>query len=301
MRAFMTGIAHTAGAPRPIADIEPVAAEPGLVDALHEVGLATYRHARDSPFDMAAACIAETLDHSRIPASGIDILMLASSTVGFGKIENAELLQLSECFGLTHATPIGVSAAECANFGTALHLARTLVTTGEAHTVLLVTTDACTTPDQRLLRQVNSVVSDGAASCLVTTEPARIEILTTATATNQLIRAATNPDTIAALTRRTLIGLVDDVLSRATINRDQIRQVITNNINTEALRFMTLSAGLDHNLCYIDNVADFAHVHSGDNLINLQSYLEDGAAPDQIVLTISHAFGTWALAPLRIR
>ncbi|MFF0499749.1 hypothetical protein ACFYU5_33445 [Nocardia aobensis] len=34
---------------------------------------------------------------------------------------------------------------------------------------------------------------------------------------------------------------------------------------------------------------------------DLQSYLEDGAAPDQIVLTISHAFGTWALAPLRIR
>ncbi|MFI7195120.1 hypothetical protein ACIBQ0_35785 [Nocardia nova] len=42
-------------------------------------------------------------------------------------------------------------------------------------------------------------------------------------------------------------------------------------------------------------------MHSADNLLNLQSYLEDGAAPDQIVLTISHAFGTWALAPLRIR
>lgn len=301
MRVFMTGIAHITGDPRPITAIEPIAAEPGLLDALHEVGLSRYRHARDCPIDMAATCIAETLDHSRMPASGIDILMLASSTVGFGQIENTELLQLSERFGLAHATPIGVSAAECANFGTALHLARTLVTTGEARTVLLVTTDACTTPQQRLLRQVNSVVSDGAASCLVTTEPARIEILATATATNQLIRAATNPDTIAALTRRTLIGLADEVLLRANIDRAQVRQVITNNINTEALRFMTLSAGLDHNLCYDDNVADFAHVHSADNLLNLQSYLEDGAAPDQIVLTISHAFGTWALAPLRIR
>ncbi|MFF4025427.1 hypothetical protein ACFYY5_21525 [Nocardia elegans] len=297
----MTGIAHTTGDPRPITDIEPIAAEPRLVDALHEVGLATYRRARDSPVDMAAACIAETLDQSRIPASGIDILMLASSTIGFGQIENTELLRLSERFGLSHATPIGISAAECANFGTALHLARTLVASGEARTVLLVTADACTAPEQRLLRQVNSVISDGAASCLVTTEPARIEILTTATATDQLIRAATNPDTIAALTRRTLLGLVDEVLSRADIDRTQIRQVITNNINTEALRFMTLSAGLDHNLCYVDNVADFAHVHSADNLLNLQSYLEDGAAPDQIVLTISHAFGTWALALLSIR
>ncbi|WP_228797159.1 hypothetical protein [Nocardia nova] len=124
-------------------------------------------------------------------------------------------------------------------------------------------------PEQRLLRQVNAVVSDGAASCLITTEPARIEILT---ATNQLIRAATNPDAIAALTRRTLIGLVDDVLSPANIDRTQIRQVITNNINTEALRFMTLSAGLDHSLSYLDNIADFAHVHTADNLVNLQSY-----------------------------
>ncbi|MBF6147041.1 hypothetical protein FHY52_12335 [Nocardia nova] len=40
-----------------------------------------------------------------------------------------------------------VSAAECANFGTVLHLARTLVTTGEARTVLLATTDACTNPN----------------------------------------------------------------------------------------------------------------------------------------------------------
>lgn len=298
MRVFMTGIAHTTGDPRPITAIEPIASEPGQVDALHEVGLATYRHARDSPIDMAAICIAETLGQSRIPACRIDILMLASSTIGFGQIENTELPQLSERFGLTHATPIGVSAAECANFGTALHLARALLITGEARTVLLVTTDACTTPEQRLLRQVNSVVSDGAASCILTTEPDCIEILATATATNQLIRAATNPDAIAALTRRTLIGLVDNVLQRANINRAQIRQVITNNINTEALRFMTLSAGLDHNICYLDNVADFAHVHSADNLINLQSYLEDGTAPDQIVLTISHAFGTWALAPL---
>ncbi|WP_084507189.1 hypothetical protein [Nocardia violaceofusca] len=301
MRVFMTGVAHTVGDPRPIAGIGPIAAEPGLVDAMHEVGLSYYRHARDSPIEMAAVCIAKTLNQARMPASGIDILMLASSTIGFGQIENTELLQLSERFGLTHATPIGVSAAECANFGTALHLARTLVASGEARTVLLVTTDACTAPEQRLLRQVNSVVSDGAASCLVTNEPARIEILATATATNQLIRAATNPDAIAALTRRTLIGLVDEVLLRAKTDRDQIRQVITNNINTEALRFMTLSAGLDHNLSYADNVADFAHVHSADNLLNLQSYLEDGAAPDQIVLTISHAFGTWAVAPLRIQ
>ncbi|MGA4790806.1 hypothetical protein [Nocardia sp. AB354] len=296
----MTGVAHTTGDPRPITGIEPIAAEPGLVDALHEVGLATYRHARNSPIDMAAVCIAETLDQARMPASGIDILMLASSTIGFGHIENTELLQLSERFGLTHSTPIGVSAAECANFGTALHLARTLVASGNARTILLVTTDACTAPEQRLLRQVNSVVSDGAASCLLTNEPARIEILATATATNQLIRAATNPDAIAVLTRRTLVGLVDEVLSRANIDRDQIRQVITNNINTEAPRFMTLSAGLDHNLSYVDNIADFAHVHSADNLINLQSYLEDGTAPDQIVLTISHAFGTWALGLLQV-
>ncbi|MCC3311475.1 hypothetical protein [Nocardia africana] len=77
--------------------------------------------------------------------------------------------------------------------------------------------------------------------------------------------------------------------------------MITNNINAQALRFMTLSAGLDHSLSCLDNIADFAHVHTADNLAYLQSYLEDGAAPDQIVVTLSHAFGTWALAPLLVR
>ena len=301
MSVFLSDIAYTIGERRPIADIEPIAAEPTLLDALHSVGLSHYRHSTEPPIRMAATCIQQTLEQTDTPRSDIDVIMLASSTLEFGRFESTELLQLSERFGLTNATPIGVSAAECANFGTALHLARLLVSTGEARNVLLVTTDYCDVPQKRLLPQVFSVVSDGAASCLITAEPARIEVLASTTSTNQLIRAASDPNVIAALTRRAITEAVDDILSRATIERSQVRQVITNNLNDQALRVITVAAGFDHDLCYAENVADLAHVHSSDNLINLQSWLDDGVAPDQIVLTISHAFGTWAPALLHIQ
>ncbi|MEU6559246.1 hypothetical protein [Nocardia nova] len=299
----MSDIAYTVGERRPIADIEPIAAEPGLLESLQQFGLAYYRHSTSTqlPIAMAATCIKQTLDQSRTSPSDVDVLMLATSTLEFGRIENTELLQLSERYGLTNATPIGVSAAECANFGTALHLARLLVATGEARNVLLVTTDYCDVPTKRLLREVYSIVSDGAASCLVTAEPSRIELLATATATNQLIRAASNPNAIAALTRRAIAEVVDEVLTHAATERTQVQRVIMNNLNENSLRIMTAAAGFDHNMYYPDNIADYAHVHSADNLINLQTYLDDGIPPNQNVLTISHAFGTWAPAVLHIQ
>ncbi|MBV7706690.1 3-oxoacyl-[acyl-carrier-protein] synthase III C-terminal domain-containing protein [Nocardia nova] len=300
MSVYLHGISYAVGAREPIGGLEPLREDPAMLRDMHGLGLYHYCRTEQSPLQLAAEVVASTLDRIPVDAAEIDLLVYASSSPETGALAGGEFLRFCERFGLTRATPIGVTLAECANFGSALRIAHSLVAAGSARNVLVVTSDACPDPHARILRDALSVLSDGAAACLITSaEPSRIEVLGSNQGTNQLIRVAKMP-ALAGLTKRGLSRAVADMLDRAGLDRADVRRIIANNVNEEAVRFMADSAGLDHDLCYLDNIADYAHVHSADNLINLQTYLEDGVAPGEIVMTISHGFGTWGVALLRI-
>ncbi len=300
MSVYLHGIAYTVGEREPIATLEPLRADTALLENMADLGLNHYCRTERSPLELAAEVVSATLGSVPVDAAEVDLLVYASSSPETGTLAGGEFLRFCERFGLTRATPIGVSLAECANFGSALRIAHSLVSAGSARNVLVVTADTCPDPEARILRDALSVLSDGAASCLITSaEPSRIEVLGANQGTNQLIRIATMP-ALAGLTKRGLSRAVADMLDRAGLDRGDVRRIIANNVNDDAVRFMAESAGLEHELCYLDNIADYAHVHSADNLINLQTYLEDGVAPGEVVMTISHGFGTWGVALLRI-
>lgn len=152
---------------------------------------------------------------------------------------------------------------------------------------------------QRVQTDVLTVLSDGAASCVITSSaPSRIEVLGVSQGTNEEIRAAGGQG--LEPTRRVISQVADELLARAGVDRDDIRAVVPNNINAEIGRYLTGWMGLDHSLCYLDNISDFGHVNSADNLINLKTFLEDGVAPGDIVMTISHGYSTWGVSLLRI-
>lgn len=300
MKVYLHGISYAVGTREPIDTLAPLRAEPDLLRDMYGLGLHYYCRSEQTPLELAAEVVAETLDRIPVTAAEIDLLVYASSSPETGALAGGEFLRFCERFGLTKATPIGVTLAECANFGSALRIAHSLVAAGSARNVLVVTSDACPDPNGRILRDALSVLSDGAACCLVTSaEPARIEVLGSNQGTNQLIRVAKGPG-LAGLTKQGLSRAVDEMFDRTDVAREDVRAIIANNVNGEAVRFMAECAGLDHDLCYLDNLADYAHVHSADNLINLQTHLEDGVAPGEIVMTISHGFGTWGVALLRI-
>ncbi|MEU6559025.1 3-oxoacyl-[acyl-carrier-protein] synthase III C-terminal domain-containing protein [Nocardia nova] len=300
MNVHLHGIAYTIGEREPIDSLEPLRADSALLASMTELGLKHYCRSGRSPLELAADVVAETLADIPVDVGEIDLFVYASSSPETGTLGGGEFLRFCERFGLTRATPIGVSLAECANFGSALRIAHSLVAAGSARNVLVVTADTCPDPEARILRDAVSVLSDGAASCLISSAaPSRIEVLGANQGTNQLIRIATMP-ALAGLTKRGLSRAVADMLDRAELDRADVRRIIANNVNDDAVRFMAESAGLDHDLCYLDNIAEYAHVHSADNLINLQTYLDDGVAPGEVVMTISHGFGTWGVALLRI-
>ena len=297
---YLHGIAYSVGHKEPISSLEPLAREPGLLAKLQALGLAHYRRSTETPLALAAKVIEETLAHAPVHREDIEVVIYASSSVDSGAFNGHDFLRFSERAGLTHTTPIGISLLDCANFGAALRVAHHLVALGEARNVLLVTTDVCRDPEERLLRSALAVLSDGAASCLVSSAHAsRIEVLSTSQTTNQLVREAVMP-ALANLTRTGISTAVHKLLSRTNLSPGSIGRIITNNINREAIRFLCVSAGFEYDQCFLENIGNFGHVFSADNLINLRTYLEDGAPPDEIVLMLSNSFGAWGLSALRI-
>lgn len=300
MKMYLHGVSTVVGRREPISAIEPLAADRALLTNMQALGLWYYRYSDETPLELAAQAVGETVRNAPVDVSEIEVLLYASSSPETGLLGGGAFLGFIERFGLTRATPIGVSLAECANFGSALRIARGLLAAQETSAVLIVTTDTCTEPRQRVLRDPLSVLSDGAASCLVTSGvPSRIEVLGTDQRTDQVIRMA-DPAAAAEHIRMELSVLVEEMLARASLSRHDVRCVIANNVNQEAVRFMATASGFDHRICYLDNIGDLAHVSSADNLINLQTYLEDGVAPGEIVVMISHGAGTRGVTLLRI-
>lgn len=280
--------------------LEPLRDDEQLLRQAHAVGIRYYHHTDRTPIDLATDVVEQTLAQAPISSDEVDVLIFASASVNGGAFDPALVLEMLYATGLTRATPIGISLSDCGNFGSALRVAHSLMLGSGARNVLVVTSDVCRDPRERILTDTLSVLSDGAASCLLSTERSSgLELLATAGQTNQKVRTA-EPSDMALPIRRGLVGVVGEVLNRAGAEQSDVRLLLANNVNTEAVRFMTVALGLDHDAAYVHNIADFGHVHSADILINLLTYLEEGAPPGALVLAISHSYGTWGAATFRV-
>ncbi|WP_454561928.1 3-oxoacyl-[acyl-carrier-protein] synthase III C-terminal domain-containing protein [Mycobacterium haemophilum] len=300
MTAYLHGLAFTLGDKAAVDTLEPLRDDEQLLRRVHDLGLRYYHRTDRSPIDLAAEVIAQTLAQSPVAPEEVDVLIFASASVNGGVFEGIPILRMLNAAGLTRATPMGISLSDCGNFGSALRVAHSLIIGGGARNVLVVTTDVCQDPQSRILTDTLSVLSDGAAGCLISAEhPSCLELLATAGQTNQQVRTAELSD-MAFLIRRGLMKVIGELLTRSSAELSDVGRLFANNVNIEAVRFMTVALGLDHDTAYIDNIADFGHVHSADILINLLTYLEEGAPPGQLILAVSHSYGTWGAAALRV-
>lgn len=297
---YIHGIAYTLGDKVEISTLEPDIIDSTTLARMHDLGLRYYRHSDSTPVELAAEVLMETLQLSSVPPNEIDVVIYSSVHAEEDALNALAFRNLLESLDLTNATPMGLTLADCANFGSTLRIAHSMLNGGFAKNILIVTADVCRNPNNRILTDTLSVLSDGAASCILTHQKeSNIELLAISQKTNQLIRTAEASD-LAFLVQQNLKQILTELVDQTGINLDSISQLIANNVNDEAVRFMSVSLGLDHSACYLDNIADFGHAHSADLLINLRTYLEDGISPGETVLALSHSYGIWGAGLLRI-
>jgi len=302
---FLHGISHVTGAPEDIATIDEIGRDEDTLATLTSLGLASYRRSSEPPAELAYRAVMGTLERARLGADQIDAVVYAPNTFDQQTYFGHDISRFSERAGLLAAIPIGVTLAECGNISSALRVGRGLIASGDCACVLVVTADVCTVPTERLVRPSITVMSDGAASCVLRSAdaPSGLELLGVWQKTNPKARgndkaasfirtAKYTADGVAAVTRAAMDAL--------RLTPHDVRRLITNNYNHSVLRLFATKSGFTLRDCFLDNVGRYGHVYAADNLINLDAFAGSDGRPGDTVLALSTGACTWGVAAVRI-
>jgi 3-oxoacyl-[acyl-carrier-protein] synthase-3 len=231
---------------------------------------------------------------------GVDAVVYATDTFWQPEATKGPA-RLLEALGCSRTPLYGAALHECGNLGAALHTARATVAAGLAHDVLVLTTDVCR-PGGRLMGGNLSVLSDGAASCLVgTARPdSGFRLIAMQTAVEGAMhRINITTDTIA------VVKATSDGLGRASkaayvaagVQPTDAKLLVTNNYGRSSLRIFAASVGMGFDKVYHANNADIGHCFAADVLIDLEALRTGGdLRPGDLVVALMTGTHAWTCA-----
>ncbi|WP_437762657.1 3-oxoacyl-[acyl-carrier-protein] synthase III C-terminal domain-containing protein [Sorangium sp. So ce281] len=300
---YLGSIAHVLGESRSISDLDELKDDEDGLGTLQAVGLETYAVSSRSPAELARESLARTIEKSGLDPKDIGAVLYASSSFWSQEFYTRHIGELCCSLGLEHAVTLGTTLGECGNFASALRSAYGLIRSGDCRTVLLVTTDRAA--GKRLVDPLVSVLSDGAASCIVSSErQGELEILGVRQGANQKLWMVDNAKESVKRLKYTADGVkltITQLLADTGLNAHQIKAFITNNYSYSVLRVFSAQAGVRPGALYLKNVGRVAHAFSADNLIGLQDALEQGDLKSgEFALTLSTGQASWGASILKV-
>lgn len=278
---------------------------PAIRQALVESGVDRFWSTRRQPWELAAESASRTLDEAAVDPGSVDVLLYATNSFWDSSfMSNETISSLMRQVGLTRAFPVGVNLARCANVQACLQQAAALIRGSGMQTVLIACVDKVRPGEDRLVSPKISVVSDAAASVLVSGgSDGAYELLDTVLVMDaelgQVDPEVQFSEYLSGVTRgltETLAGLFE----RAGCSIDAVQQLLPNNYNTWITRSMAKMAGFSEAQVYLDNVGRVAHAVAGDNLINLRDYSETcDPRPGDLVVLLASGPSQWGATLLR--
>jgi len=190
-------------------------------------------------------------------------------------------------FGLERATVIGLSQQACTGLLGSLRLAAALLSNEPATgRVLCVTADRF--PPGALYEQSYNLISDGAAACVVSSEPGGFRLVATHAITNGALAAASDDETVGAYFSYTNRA-IQETLALAKLTIGDIAWIVPQNMNARAWQILARLLKVDLERVAFPTLASIGHVIAADNIINLRHLLERGAvrAGERVLLVMS--------------
>jgi 3-oxoacyl-[acyl-carrier-protein] synthase III len=279
----------------------------GLVETLNALGLESYALSDRSAAELALTAASRTLRRASVMPRDIDVLVYATSSLSDQYALREGIANLVLEIGLQHAYPMGVFLSGCANFHSALRIARSLVRSGDAAHVLLVTTDKVPDGVSRMVPPNVSVASDGAASCIVSaSSDLEFEVMSVCQHVAPDLVRQCNFDASANFTaylQGFAAGLKrtqEATLAAAELEPEKISKLVLNNYNLSIVRLFRSQLGIPIERMYLRNIARFAHAIASDNLINLSDHVAaEGTLEHEHSLLLSAGPVMWGGAVLR--
>lgn len=206
--------------------------------------------------------------------------------------------ELQSEFGIKNAFVIGLNQQACTGMIGALRLGRNMLRGEESlANILCITADRF--PQTAKYEQSYNLISDGAASCLLSREPEGIRLIDVHHISNGAMVDASDDETVGSYFNYTC-RLVEESLVRADMTLSDIRWVVPQNTNRKAWQILSRLLGLEPSQAYFPSMATTGHVISADNIINLAALVDsDELRPGDRILTFMAGYGSnWQCALL---
>jgi 3-oxoacyl-[acyl-carrier-protein] synthase III len=273
-KRFLSGLAYSVGSIKPIdalAGMENVSSE--LLATLRSRGLKNFCEDNRTIPEMCLASALQTLQATNLTPAQIHAVVFTSSNSDGLVADDDEtaLFTALHGAGFLKTRIIGLTLQACSACGEALQIACDLINDPAKKALVIVFGKK---KANRLGPQSNTIFSDGAASCIVSADTGDFEICAIESMINTYLGSMGRTGNIA----QTQGGLLDlrelskKVCERSGIKAKSMRAFFGTNASLGHLNFMAQAAGMPMEKVYQDDVAQYGHLHSCDNLISLKNY-----------------------------
>ncbi|MFL6623475.1 MAG: hypothetical protein ACJ8NR_12850 [Sulfurifustis sp.] len=279
--ARLSAAAYSVGKTLPVSALqqsENVA--PGVIAELEKRGLRYFCDDDRTIAEMCLASASQTLERARLRPDQIDAIVVGPSFARWDLDEEFALLSALHRAGFQKTRIIGLSLQACGVLGSALKVAGDLVTQeqGGRKNVLLIVFGRHF-EGSRLAPQATVLFSDGAASCIVSSDSGEFEILAAESLTDPFL--TTMQWTDANFPRYLQAGIValKEVTSRVyrqtQVSAKEITAVFGTNGSHMYLDMIGLASGISGSKVYKGALPKYAHVFGCDNLIGLRDLSDE--------------------------
>jgi 3-oxoacyl-[acyl-carrier-protein] synthase III len=286
---FLSGLAYSVGRIKPIdalAGVESISVE--LLNTLKSRGLKNFCEDSRTIPEMCLASALQTLQATNLTPAQIHAVVFTSSNSDGLVADDDEtaLFTALHSAGFIKTRIIGLTLQACSACGEALQIACDLINDPAKKALVIVFGKKKT---NRVGPQANTVFSDGAASCIVSADSGDFQICAIESMINTYLGSMGRSGNVAQ-THGGLLDLRDlsrKVCEKSGVQAKTIRAFFGTNASLGHLNFMAQAAGMPLNKVYEDDVAEYGHLHSCDNLISLKNYsAKHKLAPnDHVMLT----------------
>ncbi|MFJ3039050.1 MULTISPECIES: beta-ketoacyl-[acyl-carrier-protein] synthase family protein [Streptomyces] len=293
---FLTRIGVAVGESNDIAVLPEILSSEAL-EQLTRGGLAHFRQSDRQAWQLAADSATSTLDPSSSTAA-VDLVVYATNTFWDSADPELDAARFLQAMGLNRTPLIGVSLANCANLAVAVRTAVACLRGGDATTALVATTDVCR-PGQRLLGGGIGVLSDGAATCVVSTRRPEhgLQLLGTTMTVEAGLHALTSesePMAMAMATARGVRRAAAALYERTGLGPADFSYLVTNNYLEPTLRTFANAAEVPFDRTYRGTVAGYSHCFAADALINVSAMASESIIePGDRILAIVSGYNSW--------
>lgn len=269
---YLCGLSYITGESRDIFDLDVPEEKIPLIQDLSENGLAQFRKSQMDLEEFFIASISRTISIYGEYRPNIDFVILC--TMSPERVSHKLLYNISQKCGLESSPIVTVSHNGCANIMPALSFARSLIRNKKISNVLIATADKCDADLSRLTYRNFTILSDSAASCIVSSSPDQAEYQLHSVS-HVADYSLCNMD-IALSEKRLFLTTVSGVknsfesaMHDTSIDQKQISAVLMSNTRADSMRLFGRYCGIGQSLIYLGSLEDKAHCYSSDFIINI--------------------------------